>query len=139
MELHRRGREVVKSWFNYRKSNSSGRRTSPLDDINATTWPTEWNGELIDLLSVLSRLVELEPAQADLLNAILAKPVASYTDLASAGVTWPGPTPMTYSASPTTQRRIKAIRARAWTDSSASHSAAPEALDAPRGRATAVR
>ncbi|GFG54605.1 hypothetical protein MAGR_60460 [Mycolicibacterium agri] len=40
---------------------------------------------------MLSRLVELEPAQADLLNAILAKPVASYTDLASAGVTWPGP------------------------------------------------
>ncbi|ORW16176.1 hypothetical protein AWC17_15120 [Mycobacterium nebraskense] len=85
------GREVVKSWFNYRKANPTGRRTSPLDDINATTWPTEWNGELIDLLSVLSRLVELQPAQADVLNAILAKPVASYTDLAAAGVTWPGP------------------------------------------------
>lgn len=85
------GREVVKSWFNYRKANPTGRRTSPLDEINAATWPAEWNGELIDLLSVLSRLVELEPAQVNLLNAILAKPVASYTDLAAAGVTWPGP------------------------------------------------
>ncbi|ORW08545.1 MULTISPECIES: type ISP restriction/modification enzyme [Mycolicibacter] len=84
------GREVLKSWFNYRKANPTGRRTSPLDDINATTWPTEWNGELIDLLSVLSRLVEGEPAQAALLDAILAKPVASYADLAAAGVTWPG-------------------------------------------------
>lgn len=82
---------VVNAWFNYRKANPTGRRTSPLDDINTTTWPTEWNGELIDLLSVLSRLVELEPAQADLLGAILAKPVASYTDLATIGVTWPGP------------------------------------------------
>lgn len=85
------GREVVKSWFNYRKANPTGRRTSPLDDINATTWPTEWNSELIDLLSVLSRLVELQPSQADVLHAILAKPVASYTDLAAAGVTWPAP------------------------------------------------
>ena len=85
------GREVLKSWFNYRKAAPTGRRTSPLDDINATAWPTEWNGELIDLLSVLSRLVECEPAQAALLDAILSKPVASYTDLASAGVTWPGP------------------------------------------------
>lgn len=85
------GREILKSWFNYRKANPTGRRTSPLDDINATTWPTEWNGELIDLLSALSRLVDLEPAQAELLDAILAKPLASRADLAAAGVTWPGP------------------------------------------------
>ena len=51
-----------------------------------------WNGELIDPLSVINRLVEMEPAQADLLNAILAKSVASYTGLAIAGVTWRGPT-----------------------------------------------
>lgn len=85
------GREILKSWFNYRKANPTGRRTSPLDGINATTWPTEWNGELIDLLSALSRLVDLEPAQAELLDAILAKPLASRADLATAGVTWPGP------------------------------------------------
>jgi hypothetical protein len=80
---------VVDAWFNYRKANPTGRRTSPLDDINATTWPTEWNGELIDLLTVLARLVELQPAQAELLHDILDRPVASYSDLAAAGVTWP--------------------------------------------------
>ncbi|WP_229480643.1 type ISP restriction/modification enzyme [Mycolicibacterium mageritense] len=83
------GREVVKSWFNYRKASPTGRKTSPLDDINATTWPTEWTGELIDLLTVLARLVELHPAQAELLDEILTHPVASYADLAAAGVTWP--------------------------------------------------
>lgn len=83
------GREVVKSWFNYRKTKPTGRKTSPLDDINTTSWPTEWNGEFIDLLTVLTRLVDLQPAQAELLTQILNQPVASYTDLASAGVTWP--------------------------------------------------
>lgn len=83
------GGQVIKSWFNYRKANPTGRRTSPLDDITATVWPPEWNGEFIDLLSVLGRLVDLEPAQAELLGTILDKPVASYTDLAAAGVTWP--------------------------------------------------
>lgn len=86
------GREVIKSWFNYRKANPTGRKTSPLDDINATAWPPEWNGEFIDLLSVLSRLVDLEPVQTELLGKILDKPVASYTDLAAAGVTWPNAT-----------------------------------------------
>jgi hypothetical protein len=83
------GREVTKSWFNYRKANPTGRRTSPLDQINATAWPPEWNGEFIDLLSVLSRLIDLEAAQAELLGKILDKASASYTDLAAAGVTWP--------------------------------------------------
>jgi hypothetical protein len=87
------GREVIKSWFNYRKANPTGRRTSPLDEINATAWPPEWNGEFIDLLSVVSRLIDLEPAQAELLGKILDKASASYADLAAAGVAWPGATP----------------------------------------------
>ena len=82
-------KEVIRSWFNYRKASPTGLRTSPLDNINATAWPAEWNGELIDLLTVLARLVELQPAQADLLAEILGSPVASHADLAAAGVTWP--------------------------------------------------
>lgn len=93
------GRDVLKSWFNYRKANPTGRKTSPLDNINAPAWAPQWNGELIDLASVLSRLVELEPAQARLLDAILDKPVAGRADLAAAGVSWPG------AAASDTQRR----------------------------------
>ena len=82
-------KEVIRAWFNYRKAIPTGRRTSPLDDINATTWPAEWNGELIDLLTVLTRVVELHPDQAQLLDDILEHPLAARADLAAAGVTWP--------------------------------------------------
>lgn len=83
------GKDVVRSWFNYRKANPTGRRTSPLDDLKADSWTSEWNGELIDLLSVLTRLVELHPDQRQLLDDILERPLAARADLAAAGVTWP--------------------------------------------------
>jgi len=83
------GRNVVKSWFNYRKRSPTGRKTSPLDNIHVNEWPSEWTVELIDLLTVLTRLVELEPAQADLLKRILDGPLATKDDLAERGVQWP--------------------------------------------------
>lgn len=83
------GRNVLKSWFNYRKKSPGGKRSSPLDDIHVDEWPSEWTVELIDLLTVLTRLVELEPAQADLLDRILAGPIAAKDDLAAHGVHWP--------------------------------------------------
>lgn len=83
------GRKVLDSWFNYRKKEPTGKRTSPLDDIHVESWPSEWTIELIDLLTVLTRLVELEPAQADLLERILAGPIATKDDLAARGVKWP--------------------------------------------------
>lgn len=84
------GKEVIRSWFNYRKSNPTGRRSSPLDDIHLETWPSDWNGEFIDLLTVLARLVGLHPQQAELLAEIVAGPVATMANLAATGVTWPG-------------------------------------------------
>ena len=83
------GRNVVKSWFNYRKKNPGGRKSSPLDEIHVDSWPTEWTMEFIDLLTVLTHLVELEPQQAKLLEQILASPIATKDDLAAKGVTWP--------------------------------------------------
>jgi Type ISP C-terminal specificity domain/N-6 DNA Methylase len=83
------GRNVLKSWFNYRKKSPGGKKSSPLDDIHVEEWPSEWTVELIDLLTVLTRLVELEPAQADLLDRILAEPIATMEDLAKRGVKWP--------------------------------------------------
>lgn len=52
------GRGVLKSWFGYRKLNPGGRRSSPLDDIHVDRWQPEWTIELIELLTVLSRLIE---------------------------------------------------------------------------------
>ncbi|MEU9631582.1 type ISP restriction/modification enzyme [Streptomyces luteogriseus] len=83
------GRTVVKSWFDYRKKEPAGRRSTPLDDINATTWDPDWTGELLDLLSALTRLVNLEPQQSEVLVDILANDIFTTVDLAKAGVQWP--------------------------------------------------
>lgn len=83
------GKNVLKSWFNYRKAEPGGKKTSPLDYIHVDTWDADWTGELIDLLTVLTRLVALEPAQADLLARILEGPILTSSDLAAAGVRWP--------------------------------------------------
>ncbi|RST16278.1 hypothetical protein E2C00_11880 [Streptomyces sp. WAC05374] len=83
------GRNVIKSWFDYRKKEPAGRRSSPLDDVHIPDWDPEWTGEFIDLLSVLTRLVALEPSQEQALLAILAGPVLSEDALATAGVLWP--------------------------------------------------
>lgn len=83
------GKNVLRSWFNYRKASPTGRKSSPLDDINVDTWPVEWTAELLDLLSVLIRLSGLHTRQSALLDRILSGPVASRDMLATAGVSWP--------------------------------------------------
>ncbi|NMM92307.1 hypothetical protein B2J88_50110 [Rhodococcus sp. SRB_17] len=84
------GKNVIRSWFNYRKRVPGGKKTSPLDDIHPTSWPGDWNGEFIDLLTVLTRLVSLHADQGELLDEILSGAVASSGDLSAIGVTWPG-------------------------------------------------
>ncbi|GAB3337845.1 type ISP restriction/modification enzyme [Micromonospora halotolerans] len=83
------GRNIIKSWFNYRKKEPAGRRGSPLDDVHVSAWEPKWTGEFIDLLTVLTRLVELEPAQAELLAAVLAGDIIHRDQLVAAGVRWP--------------------------------------------------
>jgi Type ISP C-terminal specificity domain/N-6 DNA Methylase len=83
------GRNVLNSWFNYRKKTPGGKKTSPLDEIHVDRWPSEWTIELIDLLTALTRLVELEPKQADLLDRILEGSIFTKDDLAAEGVQWP--------------------------------------------------
>lgn len=83
------GMPVVPKWFSYRKANAAGRRSSPLDDIHLSAWPAVWTSELNDLLSVLRHLVELEPAQAELLDEVVAGPLLSVGDISSSG-TLPG-------------------------------------------------
>lgn len=77
---------IVSKWFGYRKSSPTSKRTSPLDDIHADRWPHEWTRELIDLLSVLRRLTDLDPLQRELLGEILARPVITEAELTTAGM-----------------------------------------------------
>jgi len=56
------GRNILASWFNYRKRTPGGRKSSPLDDIHVDEWPDAWSIELLEVLSAMRRCTELEPA-----------------------------------------------------------------------------
>ncbi|WP_222949595.1 type ISP restriction/modification enzyme [Micromonospora chalcea] len=83
------GKNVLRSWFNYRKANPGGKKTSPLDEMKLDVWQAAWSVELIELLSVLTRLVEAEPAQDGILERVLDGPLISADELSAAGVKWP--------------------------------------------------
>lgn len=69
------GLKVVQSWLDYRKRARSGRRSSPLDDIEQNVWTAELSRELLTLLWLLEATLETYPAQADLLERITAAPL----------------------------------------------------------------
>lgn len=77
---------VVRKWFSYRKADPAGKISSELDRINAEHWVPEWTEELNDLLTVLRRLVELEPGTGDLLDRVVAGPLLTTAELADAKV-----------------------------------------------------
>jgi hypothetical protein len=83
------GKNVIKSWFNYRKKSPGGRKAYPLDLVHPETWEPDWTAELIDLLTVLTRLTALEPAQAELAAHIFDGPLLTASDLEAAGARWP--------------------------------------------------
>jgi len=85
-EYETSGYKIIRRWFARRKRDPDGRRSSPLDDVVATRWDSEWTSELVDLLHVVALLIELEPAQAALLDAIVVGPLVSTQDLTAAGV-----------------------------------------------------
>lgn len=83
------GMNVIRHWFGYRKANPSGKKTSPLDDINIDHWPLEWVTELNELLTALRRITDLEPSQEALLDHIVNGPIITGPQLAMAGVKFP--------------------------------------------------
>jgi Type ISP C-terminal specificity domain/N-6 DNA Methylase len=85
------GKQVLVQWFSYRKKNrerpiiGDRRQPSPLGDIQPDHWLPEYTTELLNVLNVLTMLVELEPQQADLLDRICGRPLISEADLKTAG------------------------------------------------------
>jgi hypothetical protein len=66
-----------------------GKKNYPLDLVHPETWDPDWTTELIDLLTVLTRLTALEPAQAEPTARILNGPLIPAADLETAGTRWP--------------------------------------------------
>ena len=89
------GKQVLRHWFSYRKKNrerpiiGDRRPPSPLGDIQPDHWLSEYTSELINVLNILALLVDLEPAQAALLDEICAGPLISVEELKAAGVIEP--------------------------------------------------
>lgn len=85
------GKQVLLQWFSYRKANrerpiiGDRRPPSPLGTIQPDHWLAEYTTELINLLNVLGWLVDLEPAQARLLESICAGPMLTVEELRAAG------------------------------------------------------
>ena len=83
------GANVLSRWFSSRKAVPGGKRSSALDAIVSTSWEPEWTSELIEILSVLTRLVEKEDEQAEILAGVISGPVFTMHQLSAAGVDWP--------------------------------------------------
>ena len=85
------GKHVVPQWFSYRKRDRSKppmgdkRPPSPLQTIQPDHWLAEYTTDLLDLLNVLTLLVELEPEQERLLEEVCAGPLISEADLLAQG------------------------------------------------------
>lgn len=85
------GKIVLRQWWSYRRKDRSKppmgdkRPPSPLGDIQPDVWPAEYTTELLNVLRVLTRLVALEPAQAEFLGRIVAGPTIDADVLMGAG------------------------------------------------------
>ena len=85
------GKQVLIHWFSYRKKDRTRttigdrRAPSPLENIFPDHWLAEYTSELLNVLHVLGRLVQLEKKQADLLNRICKGPIISADTLRAAG------------------------------------------------------
>jgi hypothetical protein len=85
------GKHVLHQWFSYRKANrerpiiGDRRKPSKLGDIQPDHWLAEYTTELINVLNVLGRLVDLEQSQADLLERVCSSPMISADELHKAG------------------------------------------------------
>lgn len=77
---------VVQRWIKRRLRVPEGKRSSDLDDVVPTRWTPDMTTELLDVLNVVGLLVEMEPAQQDLLDRVIETPTVTATDLVEAGV-----------------------------------------------------
>jgi hypothetical protein len=81
------GKQVLLQWFSYRRAHRErpiiGDRRAPsaLGEIQPDHWLPEYTTELINVLNVLGLLVELEPAQAKLLEQVCSGPLITVNDL----------------------------------------------------------
>ncbi len=75
------GLQIVRSWLGYRMRDRKGKKSSPLDDIRPERW--EFSEELLELLWVIERTIDLEPTGRALLDAVLESELWTAAELPS--------------------------------------------------------
>jgi hypothetical protein len=84
------GKQVLSQWFSYRKRNrekppmGDKRPPSELCKLQPESWPAEYTTELLNVLHVLGRLVELEAPQQELLVKICSGATITAEELTAA-------------------------------------------------------
>jgi hypothetical protein len=71
----------VKSWLGFRQKNRRGRKSSPLDGIVPSKWTPDLGRELLELLWVLEKTLEIHPEQEELLQKVLEGPLFTVDEL----------------------------------------------------------
>lgn len=85
------GKQVLLQWFSSRRLDRSrpiiGTRRPPseLDKVQIESWPVEYTTELMNVIHVLGRLVDLERSQRDLLDRICDGELLDAEDLRAGG------------------------------------------------------
>jgi len=82
------GMNVLRKWFGYRRATRPQTRgeQSALDDVRPRTWPSAYTTDLLEVLRVLTLVVDAEPAQAALLEKVMQADRITVADLTEAGV-----------------------------------------------------
>lgn len=97
------GKNVIRTWFNYRRAGTGGSDPDSLESIKPDGWRPEWDIELLDILNALTALVALEPEQAELLAAIIDGPQITVGDLTAAEVL---PVPAEAKKAPKVEKKV---------------------------------
>lgn len=82
------GMNVLRKWFGYRRATRPQARgeQSALDDIRPEVWPSAYTSDLLELIRVLTLVVDLEPVQTELLNRVMDSERVTVADLTELGV-----------------------------------------------------
>lgn len=75
------GMDVVNTWLGYRMDNRAGRGSSTLDHLRTSTWTITQTLELLTLLNIIRRTIELTPKAKENLGLILKGPCFTPAEL----------------------------------------------------------
>ncbi|MFJ2772260.1 type ISP restriction/modification enzyme [Streptomyces sp. NPDC087300] len=80
------GVRVLDLWFQRRAAPAGAEEHGALEAIRPASWPQSWTSELLELITVLALLEELEPSRAELADALDEGQPIGADELSAAGI-----------------------------------------------------